>query len=146
MYPSSEITGMKSSMIYGSEWVQIMIWMKEVKNTNDNTKYYILNSSYMGNYNISSGGTGAKQVTGYLEKYSVKKVFDLGGNLSDWTTEAAIDSLRLMCGGRYDNPGSANAASGRRGLRTEINLLQPYGSSSTLRKVTNDDFSWTWEC
>ena len=111
MYPSSEITGTKSSMIYGSEWDQIMIWMKDVKNTQDNTKYYILDSSYMGNYNTATGGTGGPQVTGYLEKYSVKKVFDLGGNLYDWTTEATDTSRRVLRGGYYDDRGSSAPAS-----------------------------------
>ena len=113
MYPSSEITGMKSSMIYGSEWDQIMIWMKDVKNTQDNTKYYILDSSYMGNYNTETGGTGGPQVTGYLEKYSVKKVFDLGGNLNDWTTEAYDALNRVLRGNRYGSNGSSSPASRR---------------------------------
>lgn len=104
---------MQSSMIYGSQWDQIMIWMKEVKNTEDNSKYYILDSSYMGNYNTSSGGTGKKQVSGYKNAYGVKQIFDLGGNLRDWTTEAYSTSRRVLRGGAYSSDGSSIPAGGR---------------------------------
>ena len=104
---------MQSSMIYGSQWDQIMIWMKEVKNTEDNSKYYILDSSYMGNYSTSSGGTGEKQVSGYKNAYGVKQIFDLGGNLMDETTEADWTYGRVLRGDRYYGNGSSLPASFR---------------------------------
>ena len=104
---------MQSSMIYGSQWDQIMIWMKEVKNTEDNSKYYILDSSYMGNYSTSSGGTGKNQVSGYKNAYGVKQIFDLGGNLRDWTTEAYSTSYRVLRGIFYAYNGSYYPASNR---------------------------------
>ena len=94
-------TGMESSMIYGSQWDQIMIWMKEERNINDNTLFYILNSNNMGNY------TNDWQVCGYKSDYSVKQVFDLGGNLWDYTVEASKDSERTSRGsyrGFYMSP------------------------------------------
>ena len=100
-------------MIYGSQWDQIMIWMKEVKNTEDNSKYYILDSSYMGNYSTSSGGTGEKQVSGYKNAYGVKQIFDLGGNLMDKTTEADWTYGRVLRGDRYYGNGSSLPASFR---------------------------------
>ena len=104
---------MQSSMIYGSQWDQIMIWMKEVKNTNDSLKYYILDSSNMGNYNTESGETGSPQVSGYKNAYGAKQIFDLGGNLRDWTTEAGSASIRVLRGGSYDGNGSIGPASFR---------------------------------
>ena len=100
-------------MIYGSQWDQIMIWMKEVKNTEDNSKYYILDSSYMGNYSTPSGGTGKKQVSGYKNAYGVKQIFDLGGNLRDWTTEAGSTYHRVLRGYYYYDDGSNYPASNR---------------------------------
>ena len=94
---------MQSSMIYGSQWDQIMIWMKEVKNTNDSLKYYILDSSNMGNYNTESGETGSPQVSGYKNAYSVKQIFDLGGNLYEWNTEVYNTYGRGLRGGYYYN-------------------------------------------
>ena len=104
---------MQSSMIYGSQWDQIMIWMKEVKNTEYNSKYYILDSSYMGNYSTPSGGTGKKQVSGYKNAYGVKQIFDLGGNLRDWTTEVCSTDGRVLRGDVYYNNGSYYPASHR---------------------------------
>ena len=40
---------MKSSMIWGSQWDQIMIWMKDIKNSSN---YYIIDSIGQGNYNV----------------------------------------------------------------------------------------------
>ena len=110
---------MQSSMIYGSQWDQIMIWMKEVKNTEDNSKYYILDSSYMGNYSTSSGGTGKKQVSGYKNVYGVKQIFDLGGNLGDWTTEAGGARSRVLRGGFCSTSGSDYPASLRHSVGPE---------------------------
>ena len=102
-----------STMISGSQWDQIMIWMKEVKNTNTPDNYYVRDSSYMGNYNASSGMTGSKKVSGYSNNYSVKKIFDLGGNLYDWTTEAYFANSRVLRGNNYNSNGSNNPASNR---------------------------------
>jgi len=103
----------QSTMISGAQWDQIMIWMKDVKNINDSSKYYVLDGSYMGNYTIETGGTGTIQVSGYLDNYSVKKVFDLGGNLYDYTTEAYHTSIRVGRGRWYDKSGDSSPASYR---------------------------------
>ena len=121
-------TGMKSSMVYGSEWDQIMIWMKDVKNIKDSSTFYILDSSYMGNYDTSTGGTGKAQVSGYKNDYAVKQIFDLGGNLYDWTTEVYDTYYRVLMGISYNYDGRGNCPmSTRRG----------YGSP----EFTNSDFS-----
>lgn len=91
--------GMKSNMIYGSQWDQMMIWLKDVRNTRDASKYYILDSSNMGNYNVASGGTGVLKVSGYKDNYSAKQIFDLGGNFFDWTTETNTANARVLRGG-----------------------------------------------
>jgi len=87
--------------------------MKDVKNTNDSSKYYVLDSSYMGNYNTATGGTGAIQVSGYLDNYSVKKVFDLGGNLFEWTTEVYLNSQRVGRGRHFNSSGAEYPAISR---------------------------------
>ena len=120
-----------STMIYGSQWDQIMIWMKEVKNTNNTNNYYIADSSYMGNYSSSSGGTGSKQVSGYSNNYSVKKVFDLGGNLYDWTTEANLTSCRVLRGYHYYDNGSNYPAS-RRSINVPNSTFNVYSARPTL--------------
>jgi hypothetical protein len=118
LYNNEELA-VQSGMISGAQWDQIMIWMKGVTNTykdsNDNqvNTYYVVDSTNMGNYDAASGGTGSPQVSGYLNNYSVKKVFDLGGNLADFTTETRVSGVRIMRGYNYSNSASSLPASVR---------------------------------
>ena len=96
----SEIT---SSMIWGSQWDQIMIWMRNVKNTVNTTngQYYVTNSVGMGNFGSISGvddgwSTSSAAPTGYQESYKVKNIYDLAGNVLDWSLEASSTSYRVL--------------------------------------------------
>jgi len=121
----------QSTMISGAQWDQIMIWMKDVKNTNDSSKYYVLDSSYMGNYTTATGGTGKIQISGYLDNYSVKKVFDLGGNLYDWTTGAFGSDRRVLRGNSYSFSGADDPASSHYQYRYETTPINTYGYYTT---------------
>ena len=85
----------KSSMIWGSQWDQIMIWMKEVKNGEN---YYITNSSGMGNFNLSGVDDRYDDPNNPAETgcFDVKNVFDLAGNVFDWTLEAYDTNSRVL--------------------------------------------------
>ena len=93
---SDEIT---SSMIWGSQWDQIMIWMKNVKNTVNTTngQYYITNAVGMGNYGVADADdyddTSNPAATGC---YEVKNIYDLAGNVYDWTLEANDTVRRIL--------------------------------------------------
>ena len=84
-------SGAKTHMIWGSQWDQVMIWMKDVKNTTDSSKYFILDSTGMGVYNVSNPLAPGQ--------YQVKGVYDLAGNVFDWTMEAYDTDVRA-CRGR----------------------------------------------
>ena len=81
-----------SSMIWGSQWDQIMIWMKDVENASRNS-YYIINSLTMGNFGTSDDSTSGLADTGF---YSVKNIYDLAGNVYDWTLEAVYTYNRVI--------------------------------------------------
>ena len=86
-----------SSMIWGSQWDQIMIWMKEVENEPQNS-FYVLNALGMGNYGTdddSDSDTTYPAPTGNSDNYKVKNVFDLAGNVRDWTLEANSTITRI---------------------------------------------------
>ena len=84
-YSSQKSLGtMQSSMIWGSQWDQIMIWMKKEENEKKNS-YYVTNSLGMGNYGTSDDTQSGLANTGFAK---VKNVFDLAGNVNDWTLEA----------------------------------------------------------
>ena len=69
------------------------IWMKDVPSAFTNTtytgKFYITNSVGKGNFGVDNKGTekATKQIenTGF---YDVKNIYDLAGNVYDWTLEA----------------------------------------------------------
>ena len=88
-----------SSMIWGSQWDQIMIWMKGVENTVNSTngQYYVTNAVGMGNYGVSGeddyDDTSNPAETGC---YDVKNIFDLAGNIHDWTLEANYTVGRVL--------------------------------------------------
>ena len=98
-----DTTPATSSMIWGSQWDQIMIWMKEVRNTNKNS-YYVINSLTMGNYGTSDDSdtdTNNPAPTGNSENYKVKNVYDLAGNVEDWSLEADSTASRVPRGYGY---------------------------------------------
>ena len=127
------ITG-TSSMIWGSQWDQIMIWMKDVDNTARNSKY-IVDSIGMANLGNISGvkdgyaDTSNPAATGCFD---VKNVYDLAGNVYDWTLEAVDIGNRVFRGGYYVN---TTTAGGRAEFRSSNNPTvsgSALGSRATL--------------
>ena len=120
-----------SSMIWGSQWDQIMIWMKDVDNISQSSKY-VVNSIGMGNFGTISGvddgwsSISAPAPTGYQEIYKVKNVYDLAGNVFDWTAGAIFDHGRFYRGGYYAETTSQSipSAEGR------CYITFPYGSKT----------------
>ena len=86
----------KSSMIWGSQWDQIMIWMKDIENGEN--YYYITNSAGMGNFNLSGVDDGYDDPNNPAETgcFDVKNIFDLAGNVYDWTLEANVTYYRVV--------------------------------------------------
>lgn len=61
-----------------------------------------------GNYNTASGGTGELKKTGY---HSVNNIYDMGGNIYEWTTENQYGSTTNMANrGGYYKSGIASSA------------------------------------
>lgn len=103
-----------SSMIWGSQYDQIMIWMKNIKNDKETTrgKYYVTNGVVKGNYGkITIKGNEIKDgndnitspaETGSKDEYRIKNIYDLAGNVWEWTLEAIRNNIRAVRGGGYD--------------------------------------------
>ena len=51
--------------------------------------------------------------TGASDTFKVKNIFDLAGNVLEWTMEASTSASRVNRGGCYNNNGSSNPASYR---------------------------------
>ena len=131
-----------SSMIWGSQLDQIMIWMRGIENQNQNqNSYYVLNSFGMGNYGTEDSDTNTSKpvTTGKREEYKVKNVYDLAGNVYDSTLEVDNTSYtdgiygRVNRGGYYNEKmyGYASASGRNYGLESDIKKVDT-GSRLTL--------------
>ena len=120
-----------SSMIWGSQWDQIMIWMKEVKNTNKNS-YYVINSLTMGNFGTSDDSYSDTSNPAATGCFDVKNIYDLAGNVFDWTLEAYGTDSRVKRGSYCSTTNTSYTGAA---YRNYINLYYSVtndGSRSTL--------------
>ena len=96
-----------SSMIWGSQWDATMRWM--YNSGNAEKKKYTYDSTGKGNYN-----SGSPMATGSNDAYAVNNIYDMAGNVFDWTIEAYNTSSRVFRGGSI-NRGTDGPASSRYG-------------------------------
>ena len=100
MYQNSKKVGannnVASTMIWGCMWDRALIWLTE---TDEKTYSDLMNSSSWGNYNNSTGeattNSGEKQPTGTNEAWKANNIYDLAGNVRDWTLEANYTDSRV---------------------------------------------------
>ena len=57
-------------------------------------------------------GYGIKQSSGFSDKWSVKNIYDLAGNVLEWTSEE-IEVGNVTRGGYYNSSGAENSVSYR---------------------------------
>lgn len=108
----------KSGLISGEAWDTTLQWMVS-------TSYNAVNEPNAG-YDIDSTGNGvygqtSKTTTG---QYSVNNIYDMAGNVYEWTTEncAVIGDRSLINrGGGYDNSGSVYPAASRGAIDERMN-------------------------
>ena len=109
-YKDSNI-GVRSGMIYGAQWDAIMRWMSNVKNIEDNNKYYITCGLSMGFYR-NNQELNSKQFTGLNVNgihNKVKNIYDMAGNMCEWTQEGR--QVRVVRGGFYNTSAENKGAS-----------------------------------
>ena len=89
-----------SSMIWGSQYDAMLNW---IKNSNSNDKNKITDEKGIGN-----NTSGIVTVTGDIN-YSndvINNIYDLGGNLREWTLEAYDAIYRIERGGNFERTNS----------------------------------------
>ena len=116
-----------TTMIWGCQWDAVMRWMY---NSGDNAKKtYTYNSTGKGNH---SGTNGNKAIpTGSNPTYAVNNIYDMAGNVRDWTIEASFTYGRVLRGGDCDGDGSKDPGSGR-GSSYPTFSYSTYGSRVAL--------------
>ncbi len=81
-----------STLCYGVQWDAIMRWISQ-----DSSINYILEDSLEnGNYNTE----GKLAKSGLKEKYQIKNIYDLAGNVAEWTMETYDLEQKVLRGGK----------------------------------------------
>ena len=111
MYKKS--SSVVSTLCYGVQWDAALNFVSDAEHN-------IKDSRAWGNYNNSigtaatnSGRSNMNYTTGRNESWKAKNIYDLAGNVEEWTMEAYSSSYRAFRGGRCSTNGSAVPASHR---------------------------------
>ena len=98
----------QTGLLTGKAWDTTCHWIEDSLSS-INSSASLADSRYYGNYlhsespaNVS--GYGTKQVTGYSDKWMVKNIYDLAGNVWEWNSEALAPGF-IHRGGSYYNGG-----------------------------------------
>ena len=116
MYNDSE-HAVTSTLIYGVQWDAIMNWIdSNYSKENGTCNSFVSNSTGQGNYNEDENTNSWKNnltSCGSSDDYRVKNIYDLAGNVFEWTMEAISTYNRVLRGGNFSFSGSEFPVSSR---------------------------------
>ena len=129
MYNNNSKYGVKSTLCYGIQWDAVLRFMGKI-NESDSTNWGNYKNSgpfdFNGKSNIGSGEWNnnftSKEYnstlclqTGATDRNSYKNIYDIAGNISEWTMEVYqdIDDSNIIRGGDYINNGSGGQVANR---------------------------------
>ena len=128
-------TNVETGIAWGNQFDRTLAWLVETGNktkqeiTDDSTSwgnYYNATFEYInsrGNTATKNKGRYTRIPTGSAEYTKANNIYDLSGNVCDWTMEAWSTSSRVFRGGDYNCTGSDNPA-------VSCGSLSPNGSNS----------------
>ena len=146
---SDNNNNIETGLIWGNQWDRTLMWLMECNAKDETTgkskEEVISDSSSWGNYynatftyTNSSGVTATKNEnsstripTGSAEYTKANNIYDLAGNVHEWTMEADSTSGRDLRGGRYDYAGSYDPAR-LRYSNYPVNSYGNYGCRAAL--------------
>ena len=113
MYTDKNTYGVTSTLIYGAQWDAIMNWLDPKYSTATaedpcDPDSIVVNSDGHGNL-----ATDSVADCGTYDTDRLKNIYDLCGNLREWTMEAYSSGSRVYRGGYFGNSGSRRPVSAR---------------------------------
>lgn len=133
-----------TSMIWGCKWDITLKWMQRYGS--EDVRNFTTDSKLHGNFKDTElkykvNSTSAEQTkaagvqniipTGSSETTKVNNIYDMAGNVTDWTLEAAHAHSRTHRGGSFDTVSSYNSA-GTRITTYPVNSSSANGSRASL--------------
>ena len=136
MYTNKEEYAVTSTLIYGAQWDAIMAWIDPAyKTTSCEADSFVRNSEGKGNYDESANTNtwkGDVATCGISDDYRVKNIYDLAGNVCEWTMEAYSTKNRAYRGGVFSAIGCNLPASTRNVGTPNNDSLENSGFRVTL--------------
>lgn len=86
-------TSVTSSMIWGCQWDATLRYF--LKSSDEDVRKYVTDSSGMGQYNEEGDNTYAPIRSGSNDNYKVNNIYDMAGNVREWTLEGSLDGSRV---------------------------------------------------
>ena len=97
-------TTVKSTLCYGVQWDAVMNFIDD-RFVNGTAEGYVKDGVNKGNF------SGVLEVTGAKEDYKIKNIYDMAGNVYEWTMEAYGAYDRTLRGNHYLNVDHTHGAS-----------------------------------
>lgn len=101
LYTDKQAYGVTADLPSAAAWDAVGGWLLDTGDKTANNIYY--SSENWGNYRIKvTNTTYQKKVTGSSEKYKANNIYDLAGNLEEWTKETnGEEGVYITRGGNY---------------------------------------------
>ena len=125
----AKTAGIKSSMIWGSQWDATLNWF--LTSENEETVTYVTDSTGKGNYTGTQGETDTLIATGSNDNYQANNIYDMAGNIYDWILGCIDTNIRYSRGGCF-NRSASDFPSSDRAHGYPYNNYFNTGSRSTL--------------
>ena len=108
----------KSGLITGTMWDTVMLYLQKAGYDINDSRSWGNHWDSIENAAVVENGEqkyGSKQTAGYSEYWSAKGIYNIAGNVSEWTNEKYVSdsTSRILRGGSYDDYGRHYPASSR---------------------------------